>query len=68
MGFFEKAMNARDAFFSSNMGHETFRKLFQNGSDEQLIEWWNNRYNYDNIDDEIIEMAERELRRRGLYY
>lgn len=66
MGFFEAAMGAINAFNTSSTGHEIFRKWFQNASDEKLIEWWENRYNFENIDQEIIDMAEHQMRRRGL--
>lgn len=66
MGFFEKAIGAINAFNTSDMGHDTFRKVFKNASDAKLIEWWENRYNAQNIDQEIIDMAEHEMRRRGL--
>lgn len=68
MGLFEKVNGAINLFNTSSTGHETFKRMFSMCSDSQLLEWWANRYNCHNIDDAIIEMAEKELRRRGLNY
>lgn len=62
MGFFD----AIGAVLQSDMGHDAFNKIFKSSSDSKLIEWWDNRENCSNIDLEIINLAEKEMNRRGL--
>lgn len=66
MGFFEVLNGALASAMQSDMGHDNFRRMFESASDSKMIEWWENHDHYQNIDQEIIDMAENEMRRRGL--
>ncbi len=47
---------------------EKYKTLFSHATDSKLQEWWNeNQYNSD-VDQRIKDLAEKELRSRGLYY
>ena len=45
-----------------------YEVMFQKATDYKLQEWWNEKQYDDDIDDRIKELAEKKMRRRGLYY
>ncbi|MBO5103480.1 MAG: hypothetical protein J6B74_00235 [Ruminococcus sp.] len=66
MGFFDVLNSVNDY-----IGEEIPKKyaaIFRQASDYKLQQWWDeNKYNYD-VDQRIKDVAEKELRRRGLNY
>ena len=47
---------------------EKYQKMFSMAADYKLQEWWDeNQYN-DEVDQRIKDLAEKEMRRRGLSY
>lgn len=60
-------MGFEDFFNSMNKkALESYEKIFHQATDYKLQEWWNEKQYDDDVDDRIKELAEKELRRRGL--
>ena len=62
MGLFDTL----NAAVSSSTGQSAIQAMLKKSTDSQLIEWWNNRYNYQNVSEETMQVAEREMQKRGL--
>lgn len=63
MGFFNDFCNAM-----TGEALKKYETMFKNATDYKLQEWWNEKQYDDDVDDRIKELAEKEMRRRGLYY
>lgn len=66
MGFFD-ALKAADNYFAAETPKK-WEAICKKASDYKLQEWWDEKKYDPTVDQRIKDVAEKELRRRGLNY
>lgn len=66
MGFFD-ALKSAGEYMNEQMPRK-YEAMFKQATDDGLLKWYNEKRFDSDVDQRAVEICEKEMRRRGLYY